>query len=268
MKNKVQLYKCLVVLLVIVNSFLGKAQIVSIDKLDTANYTKKAKWGFNFSTGLEIDKQKQTLYDATNTVEAMLQKNKNLYIFSSSYRFTYNGPDDILNAGYFHFRYRPNYKNKFQPETFLQYQWDNKRGLEKRILAGANIRYNAWRGDKWDVNAGLGLFYENEFWNYTAADTTKLPADITPINTQVLKLNSYIRFDWKASEHSNISFKIFVQTKPNHFAPRIAPNFQWNIDAGKHLGFMINFNGIYDVEPIVPIPKFYFSLSNSITYKI
>ena len=54
MKNKVQLYKCLVVLLVIVNSFLGKAQIVSIDKLDTANYTKKAKWGFNFSTGLKF----------------------------------------------------------------------------------------------------------------------------------------------------------------------------------------------------------------------
>ena len=68
-----------------------KAQIVSIDKFDTSNYNLKSKWNYLVSFGLEIDKQQQVLYDATNLAEISLQKNKNLFLFSSSYRFTYNG---------------------------------------------------------------------------------------------------------------------------------------------------------------------------------
>ncbi|MBV9986518.1 MAG: DUF481 domain-containing protein, partial [Chitinophagaceae bacterium] len=174
-------------------------QILNIDRSDTADYVKKAKLDFHFSTGLEIDKQRITLYDATNTAEMMLQQKKELLIAAASYRFTYNGPDDILNAGYFHLRYRHDYKNKFQPETFLQYQWDNKRGLESRALAGANLRYNFWKGDQWEINAGIGLMYEAEKWNYTAVDSAKIPADASPVVNHLIKLNSYIRLDWKAS---------------------------------------------------------------------
>ena len=68
-----------------------KGQIINIDKSDTADYTKKPQFNFNFSTGLEVDKQQITLWDATNTAEAMLQKNKDLFLFAASYRFTYNG---------------------------------------------------------------------------------------------------------------------------------------------------------------------------------
>ena len=150
-------FKFILTTLLLLNIAITQSQIVSIDKFDTANYSKRTKWNYQLSTGLEIDKQQQMLYDATNTAEVSLQKNKNLYLFSSSYRFTYNGPTDILDAGYFHLRFRHNYKNKIEPESFLQYQWDNKRGLEKRVLAGCNIRYNAWRKNKWDINAGLGL---------------------------------------------------------------------------------------------------------------
>lgn len=258
----------LTVAFLLLHGYYAKAQIVSIDKLDTSNYSSKAKWGFNFASGIEIDKQQQTLYDATTTIESMFQKNKSLLILGSSYRFTYNGPDDILDAGYVHLRFRYNYKNKFQPESFVQYQWDNKRGLERRFLVGANLRYNAWSGDKWDINSGIGLMYENEIWNYTAVDSSLLPANTAIINNQFLKINSYIRFDWRTSANSTIIAKLFLQTRPNQFAPRLAPNLQWNIDAGKHIGFTINFNGLYDVEPVVPIKKFYFSISQGLRYKI
>lgn len=120
----------------------------------------------------------------------MLQKNKNLFIFSGSYRFTYNGPADILNAGFVHLRYRYGYKNKIQPETYIQYQWDNKRGLMHRVLAGANIRYNLWKGDKWDFNTGLGLIIEQEQWNYNAVDSAKIPVNASPVEKNYLKLNA------------------------------------------------------------------------------
>jgi hypothetical protein len=248
--------------------FLSKGQILNIDRSDTADYVSKPKTSFNFSTGLEIDKQQTTLYDATNIAELMHQKKKELFIFAASYRFTYNGPADILNAGYFHLRFRHNYKNKYQPETFVQYQWDNKRGLSYRALAGMNLRYNFYKGDTWDINAGLGLMYEEEKWNYSAVDSAKLPVNTTAVVNHLIKVNSYVRMNWKASDNSDVIISVFLQTRPDIFSPRIAPSAQWNINAGKHLGFSVSFAGIYDQAPVVPIHKFYYSLSNSIFVRI
>lgn len=255
-----------IITVVCVNS--AEAQILNIDKSDTSDYTAKPKHNFQFSTGLEVDKQQITLWDATNTAEWMYQKKKELLIAAASYRFTYNGPDDILNAGFVHLRFRHNYKNKYQPETFIQYQWDNKRGLEYRALGGINIRYNVWRGDTWNFNAGVGLMYEEEKWDYTGVDSAKIPANAIPITNQLIKFNSYVRLDWKASENSDLAVNLFLQTRPDRFVPRIAPHVQWNINAGKHIGFSISFSGVYDHAPVVPIHHFYYSLSNSLLLKI
>jgi len=241
-----------------------QGQILNIDKTDTSDYVRKTKTSFNFNTGLEIDQQKQTLYDATNTAEAMLQSYRELFILAASYRFTYNGPDDILNAGYIHLRYRHNYKNRIQPEPFAQYQWDNKRGIEYRALGGINARYNFWKGDHFDLNCGAGPMYEVEKWDYTAVDSAKIPPNPQPIVNKFVKLNSYVRLDWKASANSNLTFNVFLQTRFSSFKPRIAEHAQWDIKAGKHVGFSIAFTGLYDTQPVVPIEKFYYSLSNRI----
>lgn len=254
----------LVFLIYSLNSF---AQILNIDKTDTAAYTHKNKYNLALNSGLEIDKQKTTLYDATNTLEFMMQHYKELFLLAASHRFTYNGADDILNAGYVHLRYRHNYKNKLQPEPFLQYQFDNKRGLLHRFLSGMNLRYNFWRGDVFDFNAGIGLMYEDEEWNYVAVDSSKIPSNAGTVRKQLAKINSYLRFDWKTSPNSSIAFNIFLQTRPDKFSPRIAPHIQWNIDAGKYIGFSIAFTGLYDTKPVVPIEKFYYSLSNTLLLK-
>jgi len=254
----------LLLLLCLFFSSLVHAQILNIDKTDTSAYTRKPKRNLNFSSGVEIDKQKTTLYDATNTIETSWQQYKELFLLAGSYRFTYNGPDDILNSGYIHLRYRHAYRNRVQPEPFLQYQWDNKRGILHRFLSGANVRYNFAKGIKFSLNAGLGLMYESEEWNYIAVDSSKIPPNAKTVVKKLAKINSYVRFDWKASDNSDVAFNVFLQTRPGHFQPRIAPHVQWDIKAGKHIGFSIAFTGLYDTKPVVPIEKFYFSLSNSI----
>lgn len=214
--------KLLIVFLFLLVQFT-EGQILNIDKTDTAAYSQKAGYNLNLSMGLEIDKQKTTLYDATNTVAFSMQKNKELFILAGSYRFTYNGPEDILNAGFIHLHLRHLYRNKFQPEPFFQYQWDNKRGLEQRVLGGANIRYNFYKGDRFDFNAGLGLFYEAERWDYVAVDSGKIPPNPAPVAVNLWKINSYLRFDWKLTSNSDIVFNVFLQTRPDRFQPRVAP---------------------------------------------
>ncbi len=246
------------------------AQILNIDKVDTSEYVHKGVFSLNFGSGLEIDKQKKTVYDATNTLDLSLQKYKELYIFSSSQRFTYNGPSDILNTGFLHLRFRHDYKNFIHPEMFGQYQWDTQRGIEHRQLAGANLRWNNYLHPKLNFIIATGVMYEQEQWNYVAADSSKIPKDGSGVKVEYIKSNSYIKFEWKVGDHSDMFFTTFVQMRPDAFYkyPRIANSLKWSVNITKHLSFDFNFSSVYDTRPVVPIDNFYFSVSNAIVYKL
>ena len=255
----------------IFSSPLLRAQIISIDKIDTTGYKSKALFNLAFGSGLEVDKQKTTVYDATNTLDMSLQKSKELLLLSSGFRFTYNGPDDILNTGFIHLRYRHNYKNKVHPECYAQYQWDNKRGILYRSLAGSNIRWNNYVHPRFNIVLATGVMYEQEQWNYTAVyDSTLIPHNAPSVQTQYIKSNSYIKFEIKVSDNSDFFFTTFLQTRPDRFFiyPRIANVIKWDVNITKHVGIEFNFNSIYDTHPVVPIAPFYFSFSEAITFKI
>jgi hypothetical protein len=249
--------------------FTVHAQIINIDKVDTTAYIQKAIWDGSFSSGLEIDKQKATLYDASNFLDASLQKYHELYIFSASERFTYNGPQDILNTGYLHLRWRHDYKEQLHPETYVQYQWDSKIGLLSRIVAGGNIRYNFWHRKRWEMTFATGLMYENELWDYAAVDSSKVPPNPVNIRTSLIKSNSYIKWEGKVTSNSNIAIALFYQGSFNDFfEPRIATNLSFDVNISTHFSLGLKYAGVYNSNPVVPIFKFYYSLSNSITYKL
>jgi Protein of unknown function, DUF481 len=258
----------LFLIIAIAKSVLSFSQIITIDKADTNGYVKKEAWNGNISLGLEIDKQKATLFDASNFVDVSLQKFHEFFILSASSRFTYNGPQDFLNAGYVHLRWRHNYINKWHPETFTQYQWDNKRGLKKRYLLGENIRYNLWRKRKRELSFATGLMYENEIWDYVAVDTVKIPPNPVDQHSSFLKSTSYVKWDEKISDNSKFTFIVFYQAAFNHFwQPRIAVNLNLNVNISKHFSLETKAGGLYDAKPVVPIFNFYYNLSNSIVYK-
>ncbi len=244
------------------------AQILSIDKIDTTAYIKKAKWEGNISAGLEIDKQQQTLYDATNGLDISLQKMKELLILSCGERFTYNGPQDFLNSGYLHLRWRHSYKEQLHPESYVQYQWDSKRGLRHRFVTGENLRYNFWHLRMWEMTFATGLMYENETWNYDGVDSSKIPTVHPDVQTSVFKSNSYIKLEGKLSENAAIAIAFFWQAKfDDFFQPRTATNISLDVNISKHFSLGLKFASIYDFKPVVPIANFYYNLSNNLVYK-
>ncbi len=251
-------------------SFVSRGQIINIDKTDTSKYDKKTVIKLNFGSGLEIDKQKNTVYDASNALDLSLQKSKELLVLATGFRFTYNGPEDILNTGFVHLRYRHDYNNKIHPEAFVQYQWDTKRGIEYRTLGGANIRWNNYLHPKFNLILATGLMYEQERWNYTAVvDSVDIPTNTKTVETKYIKSNSYMKFEIKVSDNSDLFFTTFIQTRPDKFFiyPRIANVLKWNVNVTKHVAIELNFNSIYDTRPTVAISKFYFSFSDMITVK-
>lgn len=259
--------KILILLLFVMLAGFVHSQILVIDNSDTAAYKKQAKFDGNVSLSLEGDKQKQLLLDATNAARMQLQKYKELYIAALSYRFTYNGGQDFLNAGYMHLRWRHLYKNPWQPETYLQYQWDNALGMLHRFVTGMNVRHDFRQRDN-IFSAATGLMYENEAWNYKAVDSSLIPKDPLTLNTSLLKSSSYLKWQTKIAANSNAFIAIFYQTPFNNLFQyyRIASNLRLELAFSKHLNWAMTCNTMYDSKPVVPIFKFYYSFSNSLGY--
>ena len=259
----------LLALLFLLNSCAVSAQIINIDRTDTSQYSRKALWRGTIALGLEVDKQKTTLFDASNYLDVLVQKNKELVILSASDRFTYNGPQDFLNEGFFHLRWRHNYKDHVQPESYVQYQWDDKRGLVRRFVSGMNARFDFWHQHQWEIAIASGVMFENELWNYTGVDSAKIPVNPVDQERNAVKSNTYVKWEGKISAMSTVAAVIFYQAKFNSFfSPRVAGSVHLNIDISHHFALGINFQGLYDAKPIVPIDRFYYSLSNSLLYKL
>lgn len=246
-----------------------KAQILTIDQTDTSAYVRKTVCNGNLTLGIEGDKQQKLLLDATNTFNFQLQHYKELLIAAASYRFTYDGGQDFLNSGYIHLRWRHDYKNTWQPETFVQYQWDNSRGMLGRFITGENARYSFWHKKNWELSLASGIMYETERWNYTAVDSALKPAVQQNQVTSLFKSNNYIKLEGNTSANSTLSFIVFYQSPFNHFFDyyRIAASVKFGVSFAKHFDFAIAFSSLYDSHPVVPIFKFYYNFSNGIVYK-
>jgi len=92
-----------------------------------------------------------------------------------------------------------------------------------RYLGGANLRYNFWHKRKWEMTFGEGAFYENEKWNYTAVDTSKIPLNAVAQKVSRLRSNSYLKWQGSPSENSNFAAALFYQASfDDFFAPRIS----------------------------------------------
>ena len=61
---------------------------------------------------------------------------------------------------------------------------------------------------KLDFMLGHGLFYEYEIWNHNGVNDALLPINPRNIQTEALKLGTYISFKWKTD--FNLDFDISV----------------------------------------------------------
>ncbi len=168
-----------------------------------------------------------------------------------------------------HLRWRPSYKATLHPESFVQYQWDDGLGMIHRFVAGENLRYSFWHQHMWQLTAAAGIMYEREIWNYNAVDSAKIPPNPMNQKSSELKLNTYIKLDGKVSASSNLSVIVFYQSAFSDFGrPRISGVINFTTDISKHFALGIQYNGLYDAGPVVPIVQFYYNYSSSLVYKL
>lgn len=201
-----------------------------------------------------------------------LRWKKSEFISSGAYSWLLKGNEQIRNEGFFHVRYRLGpYHSRIVPETFTQLQRDAVLGLNRRFIAGQNVRFTLQKDSLGLVYFGIGGFFENEVWDFSGVpDADDIPADAVPRETQFIKANIYLSARREISRSVDLGAVVYYQARPDAFFlyPRIASDITLNFKISQKLGWRTSFSSMYDRRPVVPIYAFYFSTFTGITLDI
>ncbi len=182
-----------------------------------------------------------------------------LYLIAAYSYGESNGEKD-RDDGLFHLRYIHTIANTvYDYELYLQTEFNEFQDINKRNLAGANIRR------KFDLPfdkfyAGLGLFY-----SYMEPDTVTF---FDPIHKRT-KINSYISFVKKINENFSITYLGFYQPTIDDFSDyRINQVLQFNTSLTDDLSFALDISQQYNATPYHNIEKNDFRSTINLKYKI
>lgn len=222
-----------------------------------------------FTFGLTADQQRSLVYSVFSDIDMSFKIRSKSLLTAGRFRVTGTSDQMLLNGGFIHFRLRDNSGKNLLLEEYIQYQWDGVRGMKNRFIAGSNIRQKLLNSTKSQLFLGFGLFYEFEEWGMSAVSQDLVPVGVSSITVNLAKFNLYSRFSRQLGQDARFSGVFYYQALPETFfgSYRLAGTFQLLFKLGKNLDFTINYDGIYDTKPIVPIRNFYFNISNQFVWK-
>lgn len=247
---------------------VSRAQILNAEAFQSQNEPTQ-KWRGQTAFGFNLDKQASLIYSMFTDVDVSYRIKDKSLLSASRLRVTGNGDDLLLNGGFVHFRLRDNTGKLLLLEHYTQYQWDGVRGLKNRYLLGSNIRQRLQHDTLGSLYAGFGAFYEFEQWGFGAVPRERRPLNLTDVSKHLLKFNVYLRFFRQIAPNLRFGSTFYYQARPEYFFKdyRLAGNLELIFQVNRNFEFRLNYDGIYDTAPIVPIDKFYFTLANRFVYR-
>jgi hypothetical protein len=229
---------------------------------------KKHDLKMGFALSGNISQQQTLVYDATALSEWVYHYNdQHQVLLNGQYITTGSNGNTLINSGYAYLRYTPRFHSAFTPQLFAQFQNDINRGLWMRQLQGANLRWIAKQTSQLQITLASGIFYEKEQWNLSGG------SDISAgkAKFQQYKLNQNLRIFWQPNPHFEITWNQFLQFHPQF---QSGNNYRWSsqistsIALSKRISLQINFSSMYDTQPVISIPKFYFNSAYGISFAL
>ncbi len=222
-----------------------------------------------FTFGLTADQQRSLIYSVFSDIDMSFKIHAKSLLTAGRFRVTGTSDQMLLNGGFVHLRLRDNSGKNLLLEEYIQYQWDGVRGMKNRFIAGANIRQKLLNSSKSQLFLGFGLFYEFEEWGMSAVPQELVPTGVSSISVNLAKFNIYSRFSRQLGHNTRFSGVFYYQALPETFFEhfRFAGTFQLLFKVGRNLDFTVNYDGIYDTKPLVPIRNLYYNISNQFVWK-
>ena len=248
-------------------SFSSYSQILNIERYrlkgDSSKvFVAKATAGLNVYNRSAAADAPVNLFGYKWDINSMYHPGKHSYIFVSNFDYLRINDSDFLNFGLIHGRTVFNFEEKNNIETFVQYSFDNFRGLSPRWIAGGTFRTRVIESDRLTLILGLGGLYENETWQHPFTEES--------VNVDFIKSSNYFSFRLTVNEYVDFNMVNYYQVGYDQsiqaFRNRFNGNFNLNTKISDRFSFTNTFDFSYEDKPIVPITKFIFAFKTGISF--
>ncbi len=167
----------------------------------------------------------------------------------------------VASTGYSHFRVNLLRKMKLSYELFAQAQADKARGLELRTLAGGGIRYRVLRSQNSSIYFGTGFMHEHEEWENPELEQRLMVADLLKSTNYV---SGKVKLNEQVSTEGIVYYQVGYDDTISRFRNRVSGDVTLQVKLTNKFSFRTNFSCVYEDEPIVPVTRFVYAISNGI----
>lgn len=223
------------------------------------------KFKGSFTPEVKIQTQKELLVEISSLTDLVFRIKNNSLLVAQKFELTAFGGERALESGFLFLKWKANKEKRWMPEFYSQVQWVNGLGLNFKSATGINLRHAFFRAKQRGLFWGVGGFYEYEKWNYNGVNEALLPLDQSPIKVNSWKANFYLNYKKWFADKFFLDLGIYYQARFGQLfkTPRIAfsTEFSWQIT--RYLQLLTRYQPIYDVQPVVPINKWFHQFSTT-----
>jgi hypothetical protein len=251
----------LITLLMLFMTQLVSAQILTVDRPSlTVDSAAFFLGGVDFS--YNVNNQKNTVYKGLlSKADMMYVSDLHEYILINQFKYFSSTGSPFISTGYSHFRVNFLRQHKLSYESYAQLQYDKGRNMPFRFLVGGGIRYRLLDRPKNHMHYGIGVMYERERWK-------SLDDSGTLITPEFIKISSYVSTNTNLNEYIRLVFVGYYQSGYDEHIEQLRNRI--NISASlvvkinSFLSLTTNVNYQYEDQPIIPINKTIYSVTNGL----
>ncbi|HMV34460.1 MAG TPA: DUF481 domain-containing protein [Turneriella sp.] len=188
-----------------------------------------------------------------------------LYLLINNYQVLNVNDSYVVNFGSTHFRTQFFHRNTLSVESYAQYQYDQARGLELRLLAGAGPRWRIIKTPAWNLATGTSLMYEGEDWQNPAIAGDPI------LQARYVKSSTYISTRYVVNPQVDVNAVTYYQVGYDRefdaTLHRVSGEANLAVQLFGNLSFTTSFTAAWESRPIVPIVPFIFMVTNGVRYR-
>lgn len=255
--------------LFLIISFLSDAQILRIDHKSVGR-DSLAGWKGDLELDFLLNNLKSTADEQINFIGLKFLTNlsyftSNHQVYSKNELMYFKGQsEEFLNRGFSYLRINWNRQKQWHPETVGQVQFDNIRHLEFRWLAVQYLKWVSRQDEDHEFDLGVGPMFEHEEWSDFTKENQRVFKDL-------VKLSAYVGWYAAFSEKVNLSWYQIYQVgwdeNEQLWRNRLSSDLQLRDHLSDRIDLIIRFTAAYDAQPIIPVARYIYELSNGIVFR-
>ena len=233
------------------------AQLLNVESVRSD--ADSAGWYGQLNFNLSLSQYNDRVLQFTNSANVSYFSEKHAYLFLNKLKLVNLDGASVISSGYSHLRSTFVRENRFSPELFFQYQYNNNLGLQSRFLGGAGFRYMLFEEENWTGSFSTALMAEYEKWKESG---------LAAIENEYLKSTSNLSLRGKLNSQTTFLLIGYYQARPDEFfEARSILETQLQVKINQYISLSVQFSAAYDAAPVIDIPKWTYELSNGLVIK-